>query len=77
MSNLQQPVDSHEETDVLSWQPHRSQDQQHSHQAGTRDTGSAHTGQRSCQTVDIHKQSQVITATPFNHSPMLQLKVTT
>lgn len=46
----QQPVDGDEETDVLSGQPHGCQDQQHSDQASTGNTGRSHTGQGRCHT---------------------------
>lgn len=48
--NLQQPVDSDQEADVLSGQPNRREDQKHRHKSGTGDTGSSNTGQGGCHT---------------------------
>lgn len=50
LSNSQQPIDSNQQTDVLGWQAYSGQDQQHSHQAGTGNTGCSNTGQGGCQT---------------------------
>lgn len=50
MLNLQQPVDSDQEADVLSGQPHRREDQKHGHKSSTGDTGCSNTGQGGCHT---------------------------
>lgn len=49
--NLQQPVDSDQEADVLSGQPHRREDQKHGHQSSTGDTGCSHAGQGGSHTM--------------------------
>ena len=48
--NSQQPVDSDQEADVLSGQPHRREDQEHGHESRTGDTGCSDTGQGGCHT---------------------------
>lgn len=50
MRNSQQPVDSNQEADVLSGQPHCSEDQKHSHESSTGDTGCSNAGQGGCHT---------------------------
>lgn len=46
--NSQQPVDSDQEADVLSGQPHRREDQEHGHESSTGDTGRSNAGQSGC-----------------------------
>lgn len=68
LSNSQQPVNSNQQTDVLGWQAYSSQDQEHSHQAGTGNTGCSDTGQGGRQTGWGKKValSHILQATP-NH----------
>lgn len=42
--DLQKPIDSDQQADVLSGQSNRCENQQHGHQSSTGDTGSSNTG---------------------------------
>lgn len=70
MLNLQQPVDSHQEADILSWKPDRREDQEHCHKSSTGDAGSSNTGQRGCHTAGRTRslsRSTKYTPQGFNH----------
>lgn len=77
--NSQQPVNSNKQTDILGWQAHSGEDQKHSHQSGTGDTGCSNTGQGGCQTgrkeSNRTRRSLLCTcgSSPFCHSLLERL----
>ena len=51
---LQEPVDSHDKTDVIGWQSNSRQNQQHGYQPSTRYTGCPDTSQSGSQAENTH-----------------------
>lgn len=53
--HLQQPVHSHQQADVLRWQAHGCQNEEHGDQPSTGDTGCTDTCQCGCEAVRTEK----------------------